>query len=271
MKFLFNKDNLEKIATSLSSEYINNIPYPHCVIDNFLENSIAEKIHQDFPKEDQIQYYKYDNSLEKKLAMDNLELLPDSITEVLLNFNSPNFLNFLEKLTGIEGLIPDPYLRGGGIHKSPKGGKLDIHIDFNIHPKLNLERRINVLLYLNKDWEEEYNGDFQLWKGKKENETHILEKLEKKIYPIFNRLVIFNTSENSYHGFPQLIECPEGIFRNSLALYYYTANGTSIEAKRHSTVYVKLPGEDDGVDLLREQRKLGRIASDQEVKNIYKL
>jgi len=271
MKFSFDKNKLEKIAPELSSEYINNDPYPHCVIDNFLETSIIEKIYQDFPKKNQIQYYEYNNLLEKKLAMDNLDLLPDSTREALLSFNSPNFLNFLEELTGIEGLIPDPYLRGGGVHKSPKNGKLDVHIDFNMHPKLNLERRINVLLYLNKDWKEEYNGDLQLWKGKKENEIHTLEKLEKRIYPIFNRLVIFNTSENSYHGFPQPIQCPEGVFRNSLALYYYTANKTNVEIKRHSTIYVKLPGEDNSLDYLREQRKLGRITSDQEVKNIYKL
>lgn len=262
MKFLFDKDKLQKIAMELSSIYINNSPYPHCVIDNFLEDSIIEKIHQDFPKINQIQYYKYDNPLEKKFAMDQIEIFPKIIQTTLLNFNSPIFLNFLEKLTGINGLIPDPYFRGGGVHKSIRGGKLDIHIDFNKHPKLHLERRINVLLYLNKNWKEEYNGDFQLWRGEFSDNKHKLIKLCKKIYPIYNRLVIFSTSENSYHGFPEPLNCPNDVERNSLAWYYYTVDRPQNEkSESHSTTYVKLPTEDNSLDDLRKLRNQGRLSS----------
>jgi len=259
LKNIFNKNKLDSIAKELSEEYKNNFPYPHCVIDNFFEDSIIEQIYSNFPTKDQIEYYKYDNPLEKKFAMDKIDLFHEFIQTTLLNFNSSTFLNFLERLTGIEGLIPDPYFRGGGVHKSVRGGKLDIHIDFNKHPKLNIERRINVLLYLNKDWKEEYNGDFQLWKGKKNNNKHELEYLCKKIYPIYNRLIIFSTSENSYHGFPEPILCPENKERNSLAWYYYTAINSNDNP--HSTEYVKLPNVEDGLDELREQRKKGRLTS----------
>jgi len=262
MTSIFNKSTLDFLAQKYQKEYQSNSPYPHIVIDNFLNEEVANKIYEDFPRPGQIEYYKYDNPLEKKFAMDKLEILPNSIADVLLNFNSSIFLEFLENLTGIDGLIPDPYFRGGGIHQSRKGGKLDIHIDFNRHPKLKLERRINVLLYLNKNWREEYRGDFQLWKGRKVNDNHILENREKQIYPVFNRFVAFNTSEISYHGFPEPIECPETMVRNSLALYYYTVDRPIEEqANIHSTVYVKLPGMDDGLDNLREKRKYGRLES----------
>lgn len=260
MKYIFEKSKLMEIAEIYNNEYKSNSPFPHIAIDNFLDEQIANKIHDDFPKPKEIKFYEYDNPLEKKSAMDKIDLLPDSISNVLLNFNSPIFLEFLEKLSGIEGLIPDPYFRGGGIHQSKNGGKLDVHIDFNKHPKLKIERRINVLIYLNKNWKKEYNGDFQLWKGEKINENHKLERLEKRIYPIFNRFVAFNTSQISYHGFPEPIKCPENITRNSLALYYYTADKSAAESMdMHSTVFVKLPGIEDGLDNLRNQRKTGRL------------
>ena len=262
MKFIFDKEKLKNLSETYNELYKSNNPYPHIVIDDFLNENIANELYESFPKQGQIDFYKYDNPLEKKYAMDKVEILPFCIRNVLLNFNSPLFLNFLEKLTGIDGLIPDPYFRGGGIHQSIKGGKLDIHIDFNKHPKLKLERRINVLLYLNKDWKEEYNGDFQLWKGNKINGEHKLESLEKRIYPIFNRFVSFNTSQISYHGFPDPICCPEEMSRNSIALYYYTSNRQDeLDVDMHSTVYVKLPNNEDGYDELRKQRSLGRIKS----------
>jgi len=263
MKNLLNENKLNQIAELESANYQSNKPFPHVVIDNFLDKEVIERIHDDFPKPDQIDFYKYDNPLEKKLAMDQIAKLPESIGEILLNFNSPTFLNFLEKLTGIPGLIPDPYLRGGGIHQSVNQGKLDIHIDFNKHPKLNLERRLNVLLYLNKDWKEEYNGDFQLWKGHcRSNNEHVLESLEKRVYPIFNRFVVFSTSEKSYHGFPDRINCPDNVTRKSIALYYYTVDRPEEEKTTpHSTTYIKLPNEDNSLDALREQRNKGRLSS----------
>lgn len=270
MKFIFNEKKLMELSELYSKNYQTNQPYPHIVIDNFLDIDVVNRIYNDFPKPDQIDFYKYDNPLEKKLAMDQIAKLPESISEVFLNFNSPTFLKFLENLTGIDGLIPDPYLRGGGIHQSVNKGKLDIHIDFNKHPKLNLERRLNVLLYLNKDWKEEYNGDFQLWKGHVDkNGKHVLESLEKRVYPIFNRFVAFSTSEKSYHGFPEPISCPEDVTRKSIALYYYTVDRPEEEkVNSHSTTFIKLPNEDDSLDDLREKRNKGRLNTNIKIDNL---
>lgn len=270
MKNVLNENKLNNFADTYSATYQSNSPFPHIVIDNFLEEDIVNKAHDVFPKPSEIDFYKYDNPLEKKLAMDQIGKLPEPIGDILLNFNTPTFLYFLECLTGIPDLIPDPYFRGGGIHQSVNGGKLDIHIDFNKHPKLKLERRLNVLLYLNKDWKEEYNGDFQLWKGHRdESGKHVLESLEKRVYPIFNRFVVFSTSEKSYHGFPEPINCPDHVTRKSIALYYYTVDRPAEEkTDAHSTTFIKLPNQDDSLDQLRELRNRGRITTNIITQNL---
>ncbi|NJM87615.1 MAG: 2OG-Fe(II) oxygenase [Hydrococcus sp. RU_2_2] len=161
------------------------------------------------------------------------------ITRLLLyQMNGATFVNFLEKLTGIEGIIPDPHLVGGGLHQIERGGYLKIHVDFNKHGKLNLDRRLNLLLYLNKNWQEEYGGNLELW-------DRDMIKCQKKILPIFNRCVIFSTTDFSYHGHPEPLTCPEGRTRKSLALYYYS-NGRPPEevSNGHSTVFRARPDED---------------------------
>ena len=179
--------------------------------------------------------------------------------------NSASFIQFLENLTGIDGIIPDPYYRGGGIHQIVKGGKLDVHIDFNRHQKLQLERRLNVLIYLNQNWEESYGGHFELWKGhQNKNGQHILETCENRILPVFNRFVVFNTSEISYHGHPDTLTCPEGWTRKSLATYYYTVDRPESEkVPAHSTTFIKRPTDpkDEQIDKLREKRNKGRLTS----------
>jgi Rps23 Pro-64 3,4-dihydroxylase Tpa1-like proline 4-hydroxylase len=251
------ENKLEKLASDLSYKYQNSVPYNHIYIDNFFNNNDLEKLLESFP--DDIEFYKYDNPLEKKLAYDQVKKLPVDISSLLYELNSSDFLNFLEKISGIEGLIPDPYFRGGGIHEIKRGGKLDIHVDFNIHPKLKLVRRLNVIIYLNKDWQESWNGDFQVWSGEMIDGKHTLKECFSKIYPFFNRLVIFSTSENSYHGHPEELLCPDDFSRKSLALYYYTSPDNLISG--HSTTFVKLPNENSDLDEIRKKRNLGRLST----------
>jgi 2OG-Fe(II) oxygenase superfamily len=125
------------------------------------------------------------------------------------------FLQFLETLTGFGGLIPDMNFEGGGLHQIERGGFLKIHLDSNTHPRFPLARRINLLLYLNRDWREEYHGQLELWDKEMSCCVH-------KILPVFNRCVIFTTSDLSYHGHPDRLECPPGMTRKSIAVYYYT-------------------------------------------------
>lgn len=264
-----NLERLHKQAAEYKEKYQTALPFPHIAIDNFLDN--LDEVYNAFPRTDNFKFYEYNNPLEKKLAYDQIAKMPQAVAELLQELNTPEFLLFLEELTGIEGLITDPYLRGGGVHQSKRGGKLDMHVDFNIHPKLKLERRLNAIVYLNKNWQESWNGDLQLWEGYKDKETgkHVLVKMYEKIYPIFNRLVVFSTSDKSYHGHPQPLECPEDVTRNSIALYYYTKDRPVDDRyDPHSTVYIKLPWEDDSLDDLREKRSKGRLTSNIEEKGL---
>jgi hypothetical protein len=141
------------------------------------------------------------------------------------------FLNFLEKLTGIAGLIADPHLRGGGLHEIRREGALGVHADFNLYPRLNIWRRLNFLLYLNEDWDLSWGGELELWDRTGKQKV-------KGIAPLFNRAVIFDTSNYSYHGHPHPLMCPSDRSRKSIALYYYTTQAPEGESAPHTTVFL---------------------------------
>jgi Rps23 Pro-64 3,4-dihydroxylase Tpa1-like proline 4-hydroxylase len=139
---------------------------------------------------------------------------------------------FLEKLTGIAGLIPDPHLRGGGLHEIRQGGALGVHADFNFYKRLNLYRRLNLLIYLNANWAEEWGGHLELW-------DRTGKQCVQRVAPIFNRAVIFDTSNFSYHGHPHPLQCPPDRSRKSLALYYYTVEAPADEDRApHTTLFI---------------------------------
>ena len=207
-----------QFGESLAEQYSSANPYPHIVIDNFLPVELAEKILAEFPS----QPLKNDHLYTDKYSHYNKrQVLPMDCKEYVRNifnfFNSAPILQFLEGLTTIKSLLPDPYFNGGGFHEIFNGGKLAIHADFRVNEKLHLARRINVLIYLNKDWQEEYGGCLEIWDRAMKNKIH-------SIAPIFNRCVIFNTDSDSYHGHPDALTTPENVTRKSMALYYYTAS-----------------------------------------------
>jgi Rps23 Pro-64 3,4-dihydroxylase Tpa1-like proline 4-hydroxylase len=146
---------------------------------------------------------------------------------------APPVLQFLEKLTGIEGLIPDPYFGGAGPHQIEPGGFLKIHADFNWHPLLKLDRRLNLIVYLNRDWREEYGGHIELW-------DRGMTRAEQKVLPVWNRTIVFNTTDFSYHGHPTPLACPAGMTRKSVSFYYYS-NGRPAEERSapHDTLFRK--------------------------------
>jgi Rps23 Pro-64 3,4-dihydroxylase Tpa1-like proline 4-hydroxylase len=145
--------------------------------------------------------------------------------------NSDITLRFLEKLTGIKNLIPDPTFTGGGYHKIKAGGKLAIHADYNIHPHTKLHRRINLLVYLNPNWIEEWGGNLELWNKNLTEKTHA-------IAPMFNRAVIFNITDDAYHGHPEPLNCPDNQARYSMALYYFTEDRPEEEKNsEHSALW----------------------------------
>jgi hypothetical protein len=189
----------------------------------------------EFPEPDEIRWIRFEDARGKKLASE-AETQMGAMTRFLLyQLNSATFIEFLEKLTGTDGLIGDPHFLGGGLHQIVRGGFLKIHADFSRHPKLNLERRLNILIYLNREWREEYGGHLELW-------DRDMRECRKKILPVFNRCVIFNTTTQSYHGHPDPLNCPEGETRKSLALYYYSSR-SSRSTGQYSTLFRRRPGE----------------------------
>ncbi len=231
---------LSDLALKHHAEYITAKPFPHIVIDNFLPEVILHEILQEFPKPESGDWQNFKLEKEKKLASKSELQMGEKTRFLLYQLNSGIFLNFLEQLTGIDALIPDPYFVGGGLHQIERGGYLKIHADFNRHNKLRLDRRLNLLLYLNQDWQEEYGGHLQLWDSE-------MTRCERSVLPIFNRCVIFSTTDFSYHGHPDPLTTPEGVTRKSLALYYYS-NGRPAEEildnnKDHSTLFQARPGE----------------------------
>ena len=168
--------------------------------------------------------------------------------------NSDKFLKSLETLTGIKNLISDKTLYGGGLHQIKRGGKSDIHADFNMHKQFGWHRRVNLILYLNKEWKEEYNGCLELWDKEMKNPI-------KKIKPGFNVMAIFKTDEYSFHGHPEPLECPEDVTRKSIALYYYTKEPPEHIADTHSTRYMKRPSDltDESIEKMRIERAKARL------------
>jgi len=235
--FCLEPNYLKCLAIKYSEAYLQAKPFPYIVIDNFLPESLLDDVLNEFPKAGNIDWQKFETTAEKKLASKHELQMGETTRLLLYQLNSSTFINFLETLTGIDGIIPDPHFVGGGLHQIERGGYLKMHVDFNQHSKLRLDRRLNLILYLNKNWKEEYGGHLELWD---KDITHC----EKKILPLFNRFVLFNTTEFSYHGHPEPLTCPEGQTRKSLALYYYT-NGRPDEetSNGHSTVFQERPGE----------------------------
>jgi Rps23 Pro-64 3,4-dihydroxylase Tpa1-like proline 4-hydroxylase len=230
------RKKLESLAKERAEEYLNNKPFPHIFFDDFLPLEAAEAALKDFPEPKQLAWSEFDNRQERKLAFDEVERLPRRLRDVLYFLNSRPMLQFLEVLTGIQHVISDPYFVGGGLHQIKRGGNLEVHADFNFHAQLKLDRRINVLIYLNKDWKEEYGGHFELW-------NRDMTQAEQKILPIFNRCAIFSTTSSSYHGHPTPLACPPDRTRKSIATYYYS-NGRPEEedAGFHSTLFQQRPG-----------------------------
>jgi hypothetical protein len=226
------------LGALLADEYRNAQPYPHIVLDDFLPPGLAEKLLANFPHDalesDRVFNINYGGHFKRQIAPESCN---GFVRELFHFFNSRPVLAFVEKLTGIEALLPDPYFEGGGLHETSTGGKLGIHADFRIHEKLHLQRRVNLLVYLNPVWESAWNGRLELWDRK-------MSRCEASIDPIWNRCVVFNTDATSYHGHPDPLECPAEVKRRSLALYYYTASRAIYgEVPNLSTVYVARPGD----------------------------
>ena len=219
----------------LSKKYQGANPYPHIVLENFLDPGVLKECIAEFNRLNETDgWINYKHYNEDKRGLNKIDVLPETIKATINELNSPAFLEWLSVITGIKNLQKDDALEGGGIHQSTRGGFLNMHADFTVHPHhRNWQRRVNVLVYLNEDWKEDWGGKLELW-------DRNMKACEESVTPIFNRCVIFNTDADSYHGHPLPMTCPEGTFRRSIALYYYTIEENPI---RRATYYQARPGD----------------------------
>jgi Rps23 Pro-64 3,4-dihydroxylase Tpa1-like proline 4-hydroxylase len=220
----------------LHERYKTAEPFPHIVLDALFDDETLAAVLHDFPGPDQPAWRRFDTPLEKKLGYHHeTSAISKTVRDFLTEMNSFEMLLWLEAVTGIEGLIPDPYFGGGGLHRIEPGGFLKVHADFNVHPKLKLDRRLNVLVYLNREWRDEYGGHLELWDRDKTT-------CRAKILPLFNRTVIFSTTDTSFHGHPHPLTSPAGTSRKSVSLYYYTAGRPESERSApHDTLFIPMP------------------------------
>jgi Rps23 Pro-64 3,4-dihydroxylase Tpa1-like proline 4-hydroxylase len=225
-KTFFDYQQLADIAGDKHSSFTDNKPFPHILLEDLFAEDALQELLAAFPSPEALSdWRRADAKLDgqdmqlKKLGMQSYEAFPMVVRQLLLEMNAGPFVKFLELLTGVQALLPDPSLQGGGMHQSLPGAVLGVHADFTHHKVYGLDRRLNVLLYLNDNWLDEYEGHLELW-------SEDMGRCERRIRPLFGRIVIFQTDDKSYHGVPEPLACPEGMTRKSLALYYYS-NGRS--------------------------------------------
>jgi len=236
---LLDYQQLSAQATHHAQQYQNALPFPHIVFDQFINDALAERLLNVFPvlKERPGQTpeaAKTDDGQSpqpNKLWLSNQLGVNALFRQLYWELNSAPFLAFLEQVTGIQHLIPDPHLVGGGVHQTKRDGLSMIHADFNKHPQYKLDRRLNLLIYLNKEWEEYWGGDLELW-------ATAMSHCEKRVSPLLGRSVIFSTTRDSFHGHPHPLTCPEEQSRKSIAMYYYTrGRPTHEDASPHKTLW----------------------------------
>lgn len=225
-------------TTKLRREFVSATPFPHVVIEDFFTESIASELISEFPMFSAESAVNEFGEIGRKATHENLTSLGFAFQKAHELFSSTNFIRLLEEVTEVEGLIFDPLYFGGGTHENLSGQSLDPHVDFNYHPVTGLLRRLNLLVYLNKDWLFEYGGNLELFR-----DPRISPKPDVCVVPNYNRAVIFETSERSWHGFEKInlnqFGCDKPPSRKSISVYYYSEGKSS--KGRHSTFYVQRP------------------------------
>lgn len=234
----FHFDEFEHLSNQNFNEFKNARPFPYIYFDGLFNDELLDLCVNEFPDIDSELWQKYDDEeYQLKLRSNWFDESDMSLSAILITriLNSGRFLRSLSKLTGINGIIPDYYYTGGGLNQINTGGKLAIHVDGPQHKLMNVQRRINVILYLNRGWKEEWTGSLQLWDNKI---THCVTEIK----PDFNRLMIFITNDFTLHGHPEPLKCPKDQSRKSLIQYYYTSTRPESDLKsqrNHSAIFYK--------------------------------
>lgn len=213
-------------------------PFPHIVFDHFLAEGFARRLSAAYPGFDEALTWgkSYAAAHEnRKIQITESARFPDAVRELHEMLASDEFLAMMSELTGIPSLLADPSLKGGGMHITSAGGWLDVHVDFNLVKETGLHRRLNILVFLNDSWSEEWGGELELWESDVKKRGHALA-------PLLNRCVVFETTSKSYHGVCEVLKGADD--RKSFAAYYYTEEPPAgWDGQRHSTIFRVRPGE----------------------------
>lgn len=213
--------------------YLYSIPFDHVIIDNFFKPEFASEISKEFPKYDSdVWTFEYNNPVEMKKLCNHWDKFPKHIYSAFTHFCSNRFTKILSDFFEVDTLMPDYGLHGGGMHSHKRGGRLNIHKDYSIHPKLNMMRNYNLIVYMTPNWNISWNGGLELWSH--DEETGKPKERKKTIENKFNRAIIFDTTQNSWHGLPGNLQCPEDVSRNSLAMYYVSAINEKAENRKRA-------------------------------------
>ncbi len=220
----------------LTLQFQNGEPYKHIILDNFLQADVANALYDHFPSVEKLSKH-YKGLNENKSEGSNFSDFHPAFTQVRNCLMSKEFSKWIEQVTGIKDVFITDDNLGTGLHQGGDGSFLDIHVDFNIHHVKNVHRRLNLLIYLNKNWKPEYGGAMEMWNAD-------MTKLEKKVPCDFNRCLIFQTNEISYHGYSK-ISLPPGQTRKSFFAYFYTqpTAETLKNLKYHDTVFKAKPDD----------------------------
>ena len=231
---LFPYDRWLPQLPALQAQYRDAQPFPYVHLVDLLDDDVVRRVVDEFPTPDGTSWIQYKHVNENKLGKSGRDEFPPLIGRVVDELNSPEFVDFVSQLTGIEGLLADPSFEGGGLHQTERGGFLNVHADFMVHHhRAGWRRRINLILFLNEDWDPAWRGALELWDREM---THVVSSVP----PLLNHAVLFNTTEESFHGYPDPLLCPASVTRKSLAFYYYTPDGAR---KTKSTNYQARPGD----------------------------
>jgi len=224
----------------LAEAFRQRDPFRHVVIENFFDEASASRLLSGFPDFERGNARNENGELANKSVVENMRSLGAEYAALDDLIQSQEFLDWLSQVTGIPELLYDPWYFGGGTHENRHGQDLDVHVDFNRHPAEGWHRRLNLIVYLNPEWDPAWGGSLELHSDPRSADDRIIP-----VPPAFNRAVIFETTESSWHGFPP-IQLPEqrrtNTSRRSIALYFYTRERPAEEwADPHSTIYVDRP------------------------------
>ncbi len=251
--------NIENFKKSFS-QFKGKSPFDHCVIDDFFLPGVAEKLEAEFIDYENPKWYYYKNAIEDKKALNDWNQFPITTYKVFCELMSREFVEVLAEGMGVN-IYVDHGLHGGGWHMHGPGGNLNPHLDYSIHPKMSLLRKLNIIMYVSSELKPEHGGHLGLWTHS--NEQNGPEKLIEEIEPKFNRAAIFDTTQNSWHGMSRPLTQPSGIYRKSLAIYYLTEPDEGVDSRERALF---APREEQKGD--REISDLIKMRSDS--KNYHK-